>query len=157
MVRRRTQRKWPNSGAGPTWLTSATRTCGHPPARTWTQWTLRSGPSWRRMSAQRPTAAPPIWSGPFRPPGPTLMKVPCGARASQQSCVSRLWWRQREVISSGATVVWISTCSWISVQKNQLNIFANNRNIWKNRSVNLSAPPCILSCGNCCRSSSMWL
>ena len=142
MVRHRTQRKWPNSGAGPTWLTSATRTCGHPPARTWTQWTLRFGPSWRRMSAQRPTAAPPIWSWPFRPPGPTLMKVSCGARASQQWCISRLWWRQREVISSGATVAWISTCSWISVHKISSISLQVTEIFEKNRCVNLSAPPC---------------
>ena len=68
--------------------------------------------------------------------------------AVRRSCLSALGRFEAVVKAKGGHIEWcycrLDIHMFMNIcTKNQLNIFANNRNIWKNRSVNLSAPPCI--------------
>ena len=105
-VHHRTRRSWHNSGARATSMGSGTRTCGPPPAQTWTRWTSRSGPSWRQMCARPHTAAPPSSSRPWRRHGPTWARTPCSARACRWWGGWRPWWRLRVVTSKSSAAVW---------------------------------------------------
>ena len=69
--------------------------------------------------------------------------------AVRRSCLSAVLRFEAVVKAKGGHIEWCYCRLDIHMftnicTKNQLNIFANNRNIWKNGSVNLSAPPCIL-------------
>ena len=95
------------------------------------------------MSAQRPTAAPPIWKLTLQTAWSNLDES-----AVRRSCLSAVLRFEAVVKAKGGHIEWCYCRLDIHMftnicTKNQLNIFANNRNIWKNRSVNLSAPPCI--------------
>ena len=67
--------------------------------------------------------------------------------AVRRSCLSAVLRFEAVVKAKGGHIEWcycrLDIHMFMNIcTKNQLIIFANNRNIWKNRSVNLSAPPC---------------